>query len=139
MGKCDRRLHRLMCYVFTSADDNMIGWMGDHPSLLTIHCFCDADFAGCPYTLRSTSGHHFDLQGPNSKLALCAGSNMQTSTAQSTPEAELASLQEGMKKRGEAAFEVWEKILRQHHPEAAEPNADMNKATAAPQGVAVAK
>ena len=51
-AKCDKRLHRLMCYVYTSAEDNMMGWIGDDPSLITIHCFCDADFAGCPYTLR---------------------------------------------------------------------------------------
>jgi len=110
-AKNDRRLHRLMCYVHATADYNMMGFMGDDPRYLTLHCFCDADFAGCPYTLRSTSGCHFDLQGPNSRMALGAGSNMQTSTAQSTPEAELASLQEGMKKRGESAFVLWNRIL----------------------------
>jgi len=48
-------------------------------------------------------------------MALGAGSNMQTSTAQSTPEAELASLQEGMKKRGESAFVLWNRILKRFH------------------------
>ena len=73
-SRCDRRLHRLMCYVMTTADHCMVGWIGDHPSKLTLHCFCDADFAGCPYSLKSTSGHHFDIQGPNSRAALSAGS-----------------------------------------------------------------
>ena len=86
-----------MNYAYTAADQKMMGWIGDSPDKLTLHLACDADFAGCPYTLRSTSGCHFDIQGPNSRMPLSAGSNQQTSTAQSTPEAELASLQSGMK------------------------------------------
>ena len=75
----------------------------------------DADFAGCPYSLRSTSGAHTCIQGPNSRFAWGAGSNQQTSRAQSTPEAELASMNEGMKKRGEQALTLWQALLEQYH------------------------
>ena len=88
-NKCDRRLHQLMCYVKCTAKQRMLGWIGDNPRDLTAHIFCDADFAGCPYTLRSTSGVHADIQGPNSRFPWSAGSNGQTSRAQSSTEAEL--------------------------------------------------
>ena len=44
---CDRRLHRLMCYINTTKHLRMIGWVGDSPDLLRTHLFSDADFAGC--------------------------------------------------------------------------------------------
>ena len=98
--RCDQRLHRLMCYVNCAADDQMMGWIGDDPSELSAHLFCDADFAGCPYTLKSTNGCHADIQGPNSRFPWSSRSNGQTSTAQSTQEAELNSLR--LKKPGRA-------------------------------------
>ena len=93
----------------------MVGWVGDKPEQISAHIYCDADFAGCPYTLRSTSGVHCDLQGPNTRFPWAAGSNQQTSRAQSTPEAELASLNKGMKDRGETVFSLLEVILHQYH------------------------
>ena len=54
--KCDRRLHKLMCYVNSTLDYKMVGWIGDDPSELTAHLFCDADFAGETSTRKSTSG-----------------------------------------------------------------------------------
>ena len=50
-AKCDRRLHRIMSYVRSTADYKMVGWIGDSPEKLTAHLFCGADFADCPYTL----------------------------------------------------------------------------------------
>ena len=114
-SKCDRRLHRLMCYVYATQDYQMVGWLGDHPSVITAHLFCDADFAGCPYTLKSTNGCHADIQGPNTRFPWAAGSNQQTSRAQSTPEAELNSLNSGMKNRGEPAIDIWSLLLAKYH------------------------
>lgn len=54
--ECDRRLHRLMCYGMTTADEVSYGWIGDDLAELTPHLFADANFAGCPYTLTSTNG-----------------------------------------------------------------------------------
>jgi hypothetical protein len=113
--KCDRRLHQLMCFIWSSREDQMIGWIGDDPKDLTGHLFCDADFAGCPYTLRSTSGCHADLQGPNSRFPWGAGANQQTAMAQSTPEAELSSLNKGMQEKGEPALDIWQVLLGRYH------------------------
>ena len=86
-GLCDKRLHRLICYIHKTKDDCMMGWIGDDPKDLTGRLFVDADFAGCPYTLKSTNGCHFDIQGPNSRFPVSAGCNGHTSLAQSSTEA----------------------------------------------------
>ena len=112
---CDRRLHRLMCYLYTTQDYRMMGWIGDLPKDLSLHLFCDADFAGCPYTMRSTSGAHSDVQGPNSRFPWGAGAAGQTSVAHSTPEAELSSLDQGIRKGGETAICIWQTIMKQFH------------------------
>ncbi len=105
-----------MSYAHTTEEYQMVGWIGDDPKDLTFHMFCDADFAGCPYTLRSTSGIHTDVQGPNSRFPWGAGSTQQTNRAQSTPEAELTSLNKGMKDRTEPAFILWQTLMEQYHP-----------------------
>ena len=62
--ECDRRVHRLMCYVMATADEASYGWAGEDPAELTPHLFADANFAGCPYRLKSTNGCSFGIQGP---------------------------------------------------------------------------
>ena len=115
--RCDLRLHQVMSYINSTMDFDAYGVIGDHPRDLTLHLYVDADFAGCPYSLRSTSGAHTCIQGPNSRYSWGAGSNQQTSRAQSTPEAELASMNEGMKRRGEQALIIWQWLLEQYHEE----------------------
>ena len=43
---CDRRLHRLMCYINSTLADRMVGYVGDSPENLTARLYADADFAG---------------------------------------------------------------------------------------------
>ena len=116
-GKCDARLHQLMCYINTTLSDRMVGYVGDHPRVLTARLYCDADFAGCPYTLKSTSGVHAAIEGPNTRFPWAASSKGQSAIAQSTPEAELASLNEGMREKGESALSIWQAILWRFHAE----------------------
>ena len=47
-AKCDARLHRLMCYVNSTLDHHLVGFVGDDLSAVTFHLACDSDFAGCP-------------------------------------------------------------------------------------------
>ena len=35
---CDKRLHRLMCYVFRTKDHEMVSFVGDNPSDCSVHC-----------------------------------------------------------------------------------------------------
>merc|ERR1711884_633594 len=44
---CDRRLHRLRCYLSCTLDHIQMGWIGDKLEDLRLHIYSDADFAGC--------------------------------------------------------------------------------------------
>ena len=62
---CDKRLHRLMCYIHHTEDHSLESCVGDdaqncHPVL-----FSDADFAGDMQTAKSTSGCYLAIVGPN--------------------------------------------------------------------------
>ena len=81
-ARCDARLHHLMSYINSSLSDRMVGYIGDDPKDLTARLYCDADFAGCPYTLKSTSGVHAAIEGPNSRFPWAASSKGQSATAQ---------------------------------------------------------
>ena len=59
--RCDLRLHRLMCYVNTTKDAELIGHIGDDASKIQLGVWSDADFAGCKVTMRSTSGTYMAL------------------------------------------------------------------------------
>ena len=113
--QCDRRLHYLIGYVAKTADDISFGWIGDPPSLLTAHVACDASLADCPYTLKSGSGVHFHIQGPNSRFPIAASCNTQTSTASSSTAAEISALNGGMKNRAEPAIGLLSTILAWYH------------------------
>ena len=41
--------------------DEQYAWVGDSAEDLQLHLYTDADFAGCPKTLRSTTGAHFNI------------------------------------------------------------------------------
>ena len=61
---CDKRLMRLLSYVKGSLSKRLVGWVGDPLHEVQPHVYADADFAGCPRTLRSTSGAQIQIEGP---------------------------------------------------------------------------
>ena len=111
---CDRRLHRLICYIHSSYKHRMVGWIGDKPSELKPHLYADADFAGCTATQRSTSGAHLCVRGPNSCFPIAALSNRQGCVSVSTPEAEIVAMMTALKKMGLPSLILWETLLNPH-------------------------
>ena len=92
-----------------------IGWIGDPAKLLRSMLYLDADFAGCPYTLKSSSGCHFDIQGPNSCFPLSSGSSGHTATAGSSTSAETCAVATGIRAKGDPSITVVALILGQYH------------------------
>ena len=43
---CDMRLHRLVCYIKSTLNLKMSGWVGDQKKDLELVLYCDADLAG---------------------------------------------------------------------------------------------
>jgi len=80
---------------------------------LCIHIYPDADLSGSSETSKSTSGCWCTLEGDGgSVFALEWYSKLQTSTAVSTPEAELVSLSKALREAGLPLQELWSVILQ---------------------------
>ena len=114
-SQCDRRLHRLVCYIHSTCNYRLLGWIGDAPSKLQPHLFADADFAGCVETQRSTSGLHLALRGPNSCFPIAGVSKRQTCVSHSTPEAEMVSMDHALRHCGLPCLDLWHALLP-HQP-----------------------
>ena len=89
--ECDRRLHRIMCYVKSTLDHRHVGWIGDPPQDIRLHVYSDADFAGCQITNKSTTGAFLVLEGPSTYYPIGSMSKKQSCVSYSTPEAELVA------------------------------------------------
>jgi hypothetical protein len=108
---CDRKLHRMMCYINSSQDMRMIGKVGDDSSKLFAALFSDADFAGCSETMRSTSGIFLKISGPNTSYPIGGCSKKQTAVSHSTPEAEIIAAELGLRQEGLPALDLLDTIL----------------------------
>ena len=76
---CDKALRRLMCYVDSTKDFTMRGFIGDEVKHCKLWLFADSDHAG-EHDNKSTSGGILVLVGPNTYFPLAAFSKKQTST-----------------------------------------------------------
>ena len=108
---CDRMLHRLICYIHSTPDLRLVGWVGDDPENLGITVYSDADFAGCTDHTKSTSGVFIRLDGPNTSFPISAMSKKQSSTAFSTPEAEIVAANLALRVEGLPVLTFWEQVF----------------------------
>ena len=110
-SECDRKLHRLVCYIKSTLHLRMIGWVGDDIKQLQPHLFADADFAGCVSTQRSTSGLFLCIRGPKSCFPIAGVSKRQGCVSHSTPEAEMVSMDFALRHNGLPSLELWSRLL----------------------------
>ena len=76
--------------------------------------FTDADLAGCPYTLKSTTGIHIALGDTRSHFPMVGVSKRQGSTVVSTPEAELVAGNHGLRYELLPIMDVCDLILNKN-------------------------
>ena len=77
----DRKFHRFVGYMQSTAHLRMMGWIGDPLDCLQPPLSVDADFAGCTATSRSTSGVHLVLRGPSTSFPIAVDSKRQGAPA----------------------------------------------------------
>ena len=92
----DRRLHRLMSYLFGSKNFKLQGKIGDHPDKLYVTTYTDEDHCSAQEDTKSSSRMLMALEGPNSFWPISWASKKQSSTARSTTEADMISLGAGL-------------------------------------------
>ena len=103
---CDVALHRLVCYIMSSLDVRMQGFIGDRVNECQLWLFCDADWAG-EFDSKSTSGCALYLVGPNTYYPLNAFSKKQTSVTTSSTESEVVSANHGVRAQGLPSLSLW--------------------------------
>ncbi len=59
-----------MEYINSTYETELQGWVGDDIQDICPHIYADADFAGDLETQRSTSGMHYNFEGPNTRFPL---------------------------------------------------------------------
>ena len=99
---CDVALHRLVCYINSSLDIRMKGFIGG-----TI-----AEWAG-EHDSKSTSGCALYLVGPNTYYPLNAFSKKQTSITMSSTESEVISANHGVRAQGLPSLSLWSFLWKQ--------------------------
>ena len=67
---CDKRLHRLMCYLHHNSDLVLTCHLGDPAHKLKLALYSDSSFADCLSTSKSCSGVVLQLVGPNTCVPL---------------------------------------------------------------------
>ena len=60
---CDRRLHRLVSYIYWTSDWHQMCWVGDKPEDCVLNLFVDASFAGYLKDSKSSTGAMLCLIG----------------------------------------------------------------------------
>ena len=108
---CDRRLHRLVSHINSTINVSQGGWIGDPLDKLYPVLYADADFAGCIYTQRSTTGVYLVIRGPRTCWPVLGFSKRQGCVSTSTPEAEMVAAFHAMRVVGLPGLELWQLLL----------------------------
>ena len=109
---CYKRLRPLMCYINSTLDLCMVGWIGDPISKISPRLYADADFAGDHTSSRSTSGIFLILYGDDTRFPLTGSSGRQGAVSHSTTEAEAIAADTAVRTIGIPSLELWEILLK---------------------------
>jgi hypothetical protein len=107
---CDKRLHRLMSYLYHHQKTAQVNWIGDKISDCKLMLFVDASFAGDYKDSKSTTGAMLCLVGPNTFVTLGWMCGKQGATSHSSSEAEIIALEAALRKEGLTALILWDVI-----------------------------
>jgi hypothetical protein len=108
--QCDKDLHRLVAYINTTQKYVQVSWVGNAQSELYLQTYCDADFAGCPRTQRSTTGVVVIMKGSHTRFLLSAVSSRQVAVSHSTPEAEIIAAEHALRSETLPLMGLFDKI-----------------------------
>jgi hypothetical protein len=108
---CDKRLHRLVSYVYHTLDHSLESFVGDDPAQCHPMLFSDADFAGDLTNAKSTSGLYLAIVGPNTFAPITASCKKQTCVSHSSTESEIVAAEQGIRCEGLQVLTFWEFVV----------------------------
>ena len=113
---CDKRLHRLISYLYHTKDKKLTCMVGDTAENCMLALFSDASFAGDLKDSKSTSGAFLALVGPRTFVPITWLCKKQTAVSHSSTEAEIVSLDAGVRMEGLPATMLWDQVIQTLHP-----------------------
>ena len=114
---CDKRLHRLICYIWHKKDYMQHCFVGNEAKDCFIGVFTDASFAGDTQDSKSTSGCVVCLFGSKTFVPLTWFCKKQTAVSHSSTEAEFIALDAALRLEGIPCLQFWELVVSVFHPE----------------------
>ena len=108
---CDKRLHRLMCYINATENDVMTSFCGDKAADCKLMLYVDASFAGCINSSKSTTGALLCVVGPRTFCPITWICKKQGAVSHSSSEAEVIALDTGVRLEGIPSMDLWEEII----------------------------
>ena len=115
---CDKRLHRLICYIHHGQSFILLAYVGDTADKIKLVLFVDASFAGDINDSKSAGGAFLILIGPNTFVPISWICKKQGQISHSSTEAEVISLDAGLRLEGIPAISLWDEIIEMFCPNA---------------------
>ena len=113
--KCDKRLARLISYIHHTSEYKQYCHMGNTAPHCRSGLFQDSDFAGDLEDSKSTSGGTLCVFGSHTFVPISWMCKKQTSVSHSSTEAELISLDAGLRLDGIPALTLWDLVVEVFH------------------------
>ena len=107
---CDKRLNRLISHIHHTCEYKQYCHVGNTAKQRRLGLFQDSDFAGDLEDSKSTSGRTLCVFGSHTFVPISWMCKKQTAVSHSSTEAEIISLDTGLRLDGLLALELWDLI-----------------------------
>ena len=112
---CDKRSARLISYIHNTCECWQYCYVGNTAQHCRLGLFQDSDFAGDFEDSKSTSGGILCIFGSHTFVPTSWMCKKQTSVSHSSREAELISLDAGLRMDGIPALDLWDLVIEVFH------------------------
>ena len=108
---CDLRMYKLYDYLAGTVEHVQEAFCGDKADQLHLLLYCDASFADCIRTNKSTSGLYIALAGPNTFIPIAAICKKQTCVSHSSTESEVVAMELGLRSEALPILTLWDLVI----------------------------
>ena len=124
---CDKRLARLISYIHHTSEFRQKCLVGNTAQQCRLGSFQDSEFAGDLEDSKSTSGGLLCILGSHTLVPMSWMCKKQTSVSHSSTEAEIISLDAGVRMDGIPALDLWELVTEVLHSSSKQPEKSKEK------------
>ena len=108
---CDIRMRKLFDYLAGTVEHVQEAFCGDKASDIHLLLYCDASFADCTRTHKSTSGVYLVLAGANTFIPIACICKKQTCVSHPSTESEIIALELGLRSEALPVLTLWDRVV----------------------------